>query len=312
MLKQQFLRNIGEAGSTDTDILSTFNINLGQRYQLMLSKMGDYMTQQTKTTTTVVDQQSYHYPVGVVNIESATVNFGGFTQPLDVINSQHNWDVLNSIQIQASAITQFIFPRRDDFQIWPIPQDEYTLTFNYHLRDRDLSVEDYTTGTVTVTNNSQTVTGSGTSWNNSMIGSWFSINNTSLPGQGYWYRVSDVVSTTSITLETSWEGESGAGNTYIIGQVPEIPNEGHICLVDGVTADYYAGPRKDATGATWFENKFWTGSGNNSNRGEGDPNIKAGVIGLVNLYSDRNNSRIISRRPRLSPLTYAVWGTTLT
>lgn len=310
-IQNQYLRNIGKAGSTDTTILSDLQLNLGQRYQLMLAKMGNYMTQIPKTASTVVNQQYYHYPSGIVNIETATINLGTYTAPLEVINSQHNWDILNSIQIQASAVPQFIFPRRDDFGIWPTPQGVYTINFNYHWRDRNLGVADYTTGTVTATNNSTTIVGVGTTWTSAMVGRWFVVTDTTAPGQGYWYRIAAFNSTTSLTIETSYEATTSAGVTYRIGQTPELPEEGHIILVDGATSDFYAGLMADIPNATWFNNKFWTGDGNNNSRKEGDPNIKGGLIGLMNLYADRNNTKIVNRKPRLSPLTYKVWGVTL-
>lgn len=269
------------------------------------------MTQVQKTASTVADQQFYHYPVGIVNIASATIDLGSYTAPLDVISSQHNWDVLNSIQIQASAIPQFIFPRRDDFGIWPTPQAVYTINFNYHLRDRNMNIADYTTGTVTATNNSQTITGSGTTWTEAMVGRWFIVDDPTAPGQGYWYRISAFTSTTSLTLETSYEATTVAGATYRIGQTPEIPEEGHIVLVDGVTADYYAGMRSDPQKATWFNNKFWTGDGQNGDRDIGNNKIHGGLIGLINHNTDRNREKIINRKPKLNPLTYQVWGVSL-
>lgn len=310
-IQQQFLRNIGEDGSTDVTILADLALNLGQRYQLILGNIVDYMSQIPKTASTVANQQYYHYPTGIVDIASATINLGSYTAPLDVISSQHNWDVLNSIQIQAAAIPQFIFPRRDDFGIWPTPQAAYAITFNYHLRDRNLGIADYTTGTVTLTNNSQTVTGVGTTWTTAMVGRWFVTEDPTVPGQGYWYRISGYNSATSITLETSYEGIGATGATYRIGQTPEIPEEGHISLVDGVTADYYAGLRADVEKGTWFNNKFWTGDGNNSTRDIGNSKIHAGLIGLINNYTDRNKTKIVNRRPKLNPLTYKVWGVTL-
>ena len=310
-IQNQYLRNIGKAGSTDATILADLKLNLGQRYQMMLAKLGDYMTQIPKQASTVANQQYYHYPSGIVNIETATIDLGTYTAPLEVINSQHNWDILNSIQIQASAVPQFIFPRRDDFGIWPTPQDVYTINFNYHWRDRNMGVADYTTGTVSVTNNSTTITGSGTTFTPAMVGRWFEVTDTSLNGEGYPYRVAAYNSATSLTIETSWEGTTGSSLTYRVAQAPEVPIEGQIALVDGVTADFYAGLRTDINKATWFNNKYWTGDGNNPSRKEGDPNIKGGLIGMMNLYGDRNDTKIVNRKPRLSPLTYKVWGVQL-
>jgi len=310
-LKNQFLRNVGSDGSSNTAILADFNANLGNRYQMVLAKMKDYMTQKTVTTTTVASQQYYHYPAGITNIESIVVTIGSVNYPTTVVNSQWQWDWLNSLQVQPTAIPQFIFPRRDDFGIYPKPQDAYTLTFNYHYRDRNLSVADYTTGTATVTNGSQTVaiaTGVTTA---AMANRWFQITDTTNTGEGYWYRILDVPTVASLTLETSYEGATGASLNYRIAQCPEFPDEGHIILVDGVTADFYAGVRHDITTSTWFNNKFFTGDGQNNSRDMGDNTISGGLIGLYNQYADRNGERIIDRKKKVYPFMDQNFGMTL-
>jgi hypothetical protein len=311
----QFIRNIGKSGLSGTStegakVKADFDFHLATRYQMILAKMANYMTQGTKTASTVASQQYYAYPPGVVNIEDVVVTIGSVKYPLEVINSQRQWDVLNAIQFQPSAIPQFVLPRRDDFGIWPIPQGIYTITFNYHIRDRNLSVDDYSTGTVTVANGSTTVTGTGT-FTAGMVGRWFVVTDTTSADYGYWYRVGGYTSTAIITLEQSWQGTGAAGLTYKIGQCPEIPEEGHVILVDGVTADFYAGYKDDIAQATWFSNCFWTGDGTNTSRTEGDQSIKAGLIGLMNLYSDRNDTKLIRRNPKLSPFGYKAFGTVI-
>lgn len=310
-LKNQFLRNIGKDGSTDTYLIADFNNRLAQRYQMVFSMLQDYQTAVTKTASTVASQQYYSYPLGVSKTDDVVVTVGSVKYPLTPIHSQHQWDVLNAIQIQPSAIPQFIFIRRNDFGIWPIPQDAYTITFNHFIRDRSLLVEDYTTGTVTVTNGDATITGDSTTWTAAMVGRWFEITDTTNVDYGWWYRISSFTNTTSIELENTWQGTTNATLTYRIAQTPEIPEEGHIMLSDGVTADYYAGMRSDIEKATWWNNVFWTGDGNNNNRKIGDDNIKAGVIGLVNKYSSRDESSIVNRQPKVWPPQYKVWGTTL-
>ena len=72
----------------------------------------------------------------------------------------------------------------------------------------------YDTGSVTVTNASATVTGSGTSWGSDMEGRAFRVNEHSEP-----YIVRDVNSTTSITLDRAYKGETGSGKGYAIDPV---------------------------------------------------------------------------------------------
>lgn len=303
-LQTDFLDATGNSGSTDATLLSFFTRALGNRYQLMLAELDNWVTQGQLTAATVATQQFYHNPSGIVNIETATVTVGSIKYPMTTVDSQLNWDRINETLITTTAIPQFIFPRRDDFGIWPIPQAIYTITMNYSLRDRNLTVADYTTGTVDVTKNSQAVVGHGTTFSALMIGRWFQFTN-----DGYWYRVSAVTDATDLTLETSYEGTTAAGGTYTIGQSPEIPEEGHELLVAGAAADYFMGMRGDMPKANYFNNVFYTGDGANTDR-QGR-NIVGGLIGLRKRYAERSDSKIINRMPQKRAGNTKLWATKL-
>jgi len=310
-LFSQYTRNIGQDGTSNSTLIADFNTALGNRYQMVLAKMHDYMTQKTVTSSTVATQQYYHYPQGLVNIEGCYVTIGQVKYPMSVVNSQYQWDWLNSLVVQPTAIPQFIFPRKVDFGIYPIPQSVYTITFNYHYRDRNMTVADYTTGSVTMTQGSQTVTGSGTAFTSAMINRMFIVTDTTNGGQGFGYRITGVTSGTELTIETGYEGDTQASLTYKIGQVPDFPEEGHIILVDGATADFYSGVRHDITTATWFNNKFFTGDGQNNSRKMGDSTITGGLIGLCNQYTDRNLEHIIDRNKKVHTFLDQNWSVNL-
>lgn len=301
-LKNDFLDSVGQTGSVDTNLINFFKRALSSRYQLMLAQLSNYQTRITKTATTVAAQQYYHNPVGVVQIENMTVTVGSIAYPLLSVDSQMAWDRLNELLISTSAIPQFFFAKRDEFGIWPVPQGAYLITLNYNLRDRDLTTEDYTTGTVTVTNDSPTVTGSGTTFTSAMVGRWLQIRN-----DGYWYRISGFVSSTEITLETAYEGGSGSSLNYRIGETPELPEEGHKLLSIGCTADYFAGPKGDIQKATWFNNVFWTGDGNNNDRT--GRNVQGGLMGLQQRYSSRSNSGVVYRKSATRLENDKLWAT---
>jgi len=309
-IKNAFFRKTGN-NSSNTNILDDFKLNLSQRYQLTLSKINSYVTQTSFSDTTVASTQYYPYPAGMVRVENAVITIGSFRYPLTIINAQHNWDILNAIQIQASAIPQFIYPRGRDYGIWPIPQSAYPITFNYYPRDHALLVEDETTGTISVTTGDATVTGSGTAFTAGMVGRWLQITDTSATDYGYWYKVLTHTDATHIELDTEYQGSTLTGLTYRIGQVPSIPDEGHIILVDGVVSDFYSGQRNAKDDADWYENRFWTGDGRNPSRKFGDDNVTAGLIGLENKYKDRDQGHLVNRRADLSPIPYKVFATTL-
>jgi hypothetical protein len=304
-LLSQFIRNTGIRSSDPNyaNVVADFNANLGYRYQMVLAKMANYRTQKPYTDNTIVNTQYYPYPAGIVNFETVIVTVGSISYPMTVINNQFTWDSLNSIPFQPTTFPRFVFPRLDDYGIWPIPQGVYPITFNYHFRDRNLSVADYTGGTVTVTSASAIVTGSGTTFTPAMVGRWFSVTDPTEPGQGFWYRVLSYQSATQITLYRSWQGTTGSGFTYVIGETPELPEELHIALVHGATADFFSNIKNDEATAGRWENRFWTGDPANGRREFGDSNVLGGLIGAINQYEDRNDSKLIDRKPQLGPLT---------
>ncbi len=270
-----------------------------------------YTLSAAQVITTALVSQYYPYPVSSVSIEGMYITVGSVKFPLLLEPDLYSWEKLNAIMIQASALPQFYFSRRDDFGIWPIPQTTYTGYISYHYRDRDLSVADYTSGTVTVTSGSTTITGSSTTFTAAMVGRWITITDTATPGQGYWYRVTAYTDATHISIYQPWSAATAAGVSYRIGETPELPEEIHSSLVDGATADYYSGMRKDLTTAALFENKFWSGSPSNTTRKIGTGDQLGGIIGAMNTYSNRDDSRIVDKNPKLNPLSQKIWATRL-
>lgn len=88
----------------------------------------------------------------------------------------------------------------------------------------------YNTGTVTVTQNSTTVTGSGTTFTNAMVGRQFRIGLTAPI-----YTIQQYISATEITLDSPWGGIDASAQTYSIYQCFfPVPEDFHqfICLWD--------------------------------------------------------------------------------
>lgn len=267
-------------------------------------------------STSATNSPSSPYAPGLVSVEGGFITIGSVNYPLRPLLSRWNDEQLNAIQIQASAIPQFYFVEQDSFKIWPIPQTTYTGTIYYHYRDRNLSVADYSASTVSLTQGSNLVTGSGTTFTSAMVGRWFTITDSTVQGQGYWYRISGYTDATHISLGSltgpvNWGNASCSGATYNIGETPEIPEELHSILAWGTASDFYGGMRKDPENAAMYDNLFWTGSPTNTSRKEGDSNITGGLLGAIDLYKDRDNRHLIKRKPKLSPLNYKVWATTL-
>lgn len=258
--------------------------------RLIYDKFKNYKVQKQQTASTVADQQYYHLPPDFLRLEQATLTVGDVAYPLQVVDSMENWKYLNQVDFSGMTLPQFIFPRRDDFGIWPIPQDTNTITLDYNYMLKDLVNEDYTTGTVVVTNNDATITGTSTTFTAGMVGRWFKFDN-----DGDWYRLKTFTSTTEMELESVFEGSTATTNTYVIGESPEIPSETHQYIPWAVAAAFLAGPRRDPVKAQTYQNYFFTGDFSNNSRRLKDTG--GGILGVLKEYMSRgrSNSQLIRR-----------------
>jgi len=292
-----------------SDTLTFIKKEINKTVRFMYAALKNYKTQQyPKTASTVASQTYYHYPPGVQSIESATLEVSDVYYLLTIIESQHQWDLLNQIDFSGSILPQFIFPRSRDFGIWPTPQeDDLTITLNANPIPKDMTAVDYTTGTIAVTQNDATITGTDTTFTSAMVGRWFKADD-----DGDWYKLATFTSTTSMELESVFEGSTDTSSTYIIGESPDLPEELHELIPYRVAAIYLAGPKRDPKTAQTFMNFFYTGDFGND-----DPRInkaRGGFNYFLNEYraKGRGNTPFINRRnPRISRFSSDIWGSTL-
>lgn len=80
----------------------------------------------------------------------------------------------------------------------------------------------YSTGTLTATNASATVTGSGTTWStttNAEVGEYIQLPDSK------WYKITAIASNTSLTIETTYQGSTLAGQAYVISPWGEVQGD---------------------------------------------------------------------------------------
>lgn len=296
-------------GSFTTSTVTNFiKEHLNKRYSLVTAHLRQYITQPTpRTAVTTADQQYYYMPPGIQSIEQATLTIAGVAYPLIVVNSQLDWNYINQIDFSGTTIPQFIFPRRNDFGIYPTPQtDGDTITLVGNLQDREMTADDYTTGDVDITENDQEVVGNATTFTVDMVGRWFKATD----GDNYWYRIGTFTDATHLNLETFYEGETKTSAAYLIGESPEIPEELHEILPHGAAAEFFSGPRKDFASAQAHNNYFWTGDFNNDSRRIHD--AQGGLLAAKARYATRINSGIIYHKHERIPRFDERWSTVLT
>lgn len=90
---------------------------------------------------------------------------------------------------------------------------------NYIQKYRGSTNANYTTGTISVTNGSATVTGSGTSWattTNAEANEYIQLPD------GKWYKIVSVSNDTSLTIERTYQGSTQSGQNYVISPWGEV------------------------------------------------------------------------------------------
>lgn len=201
-----------------------------------------------KTFETVASQRYYQTPEDCLKVSSIVIENSGQRYPLTEIADNDEWNLLNSTDVVGGEPLYYYLKGSDQFGIWPIPsQDGDIGTVEYEPIERDMSVStDYTAGTITVTNNSTTITGAGTTFTSNMVGR--SIKIVDPNGDGMWYKIVGFTDATTLTIENYYSGATASGQSYKIGEVADIPQEYHSNLVDFALFRYFR-MKKDAEAA---------------------------------------------------------------
>lgn len=189
-----------------------------------------------RTLTTAASTAAYTLPYDCDQVREVAVIISSKRYVPRISPSQQHWDRLNAVT-SVSDIPEWMRVFNGQLQLWPTPATAgNTINVTQKTRVIDLSSADYTTGTITTSSTTSgvtTITGSGTTWTSSMVGRWIRIATSdagaALAGDGLWYEIASVPSTTTLTLTRAYGGTtiSGASATYIIGQMPLLPEAFH-------------------------------------------------------------------------------------
>lgn len=303
----------GSGGDSESASQTFYKRRLNQKYEFVLNKLPTYLAETVRTFNTVADQQYYHYPPTIKEIESLEITVGNVKYPLLPIFSNHEWVRLNSLTFQGGAVPVYYYKRQRDFGIFPIPSSANAGTIEYTLRAAGMVRGDYTTGSVTVTENDATLEGAGgTAWStktNIDIDDWFSLTDSNGESRGDWYRVSSITDDDTLEFTSVFEEPTESGATYLIGQSPELPEDMHELLAYGALADYFGMKRQSQVKAQGYSNMFWTGEWTNASRRE--ENASGGLLNAIKMYRDRDTSQLILRKKTTGDARLKVFATTL-
>lgn len=289
------LRNLYGSITKDT---STANLTLGDQWindgQRMAIGKGTYtFMEKSFTTPTVASQQFYQLPYDYGKLIAPPKITIGNVQYVPVESPDLTyWILINTNTSVVSDIPQYYYILNNQIGFYPTPSSSgNTITLEYKRTLKDLSLADYTTGTiVSVANGGTAVVGSGTSWTAPMVGQVIRItdSDTANKGDGYWYEIS-AASATAITLTKPYGGTaiSAGSAAYTIGQIPILPENYQILPV------YFAA------------STFWDQQGDSGRSGKYLGLFNVGCEQMLAEYSGKSTTPVIDYgRPdghRLNP-----------
>lgn len=245
-----------EVSDEDSTVLTFLKRNINIGLHLLEAELGSFYTEETWSDTTVAGTFSYQAPDRFVRAKALYVTVGTRQYPVSQVFDESLWRQLQSSGNSVSNnIPQYYFVRRDTYELYPLPSENgNVITMIYESSNKDLSADDYTTGTITtLANGGVAVTGSSTAFTSAMIGRFLKINDYPI-----WYEISAVGSSTGLTLKKKYQGTSISAGTsaFTIGEFSRTPPSTHIIPVHYAIAQYYGGPKKDRVAAADFTDKY--------------------------------------------------------
>lgn len=194
----------------------------------------------------------------VSDVRCKTSNNGSVIVPLTEVQSEYEWNKLNSYPFSTSYPTHFFIRGNDEIGIYPTPSEDIEdgLMVSYEPRVRDMGIDDITftadvleNGTE-ITNPSADLVGGFKSWMTENF--WIKSNDNE---DGNWYKVAKVVTPEIMKIDNHYLGPSGNGVSFTMGQVPPYPEEYHEAAIFYAAFKFYA-MRKDTDSSAMYRTLF--------------------------------------------------------
>lgn len=189
---------------------------------VFLNGLGRKFNKEYLTTSLVKDRQYYQFPSEILRISDIRVLNGTNYYTPNLVTSEEVWNRLNTITSSGSYPTHYFVRGFNEVGLFPTPSANVTngMIVSYEPQHIDLTQDDFVTGTITVTNAAVAITHSAAGFTPQMVGRWLQVTDGT---DGKWYRIASYVSTSVLNLENYYEGISGAGRSFRIGEVMKIP-----------------------------------------------------------------------------------------
>lgn len=227
------LCSITKVATTDTNNVTLLVQFLNDSIRTMCNIRGGkwWFLETTKDVATVASQRGYAIPAKIRKLMSLYVTVGTTVYQPTPVYDNNEWNSILAADLGEDDMPRYYYVQGRTVQIAPTPASTSgTITMRGRLAVKDLSIADYTTGTIsTLANGGTAVTGSGTTFTAAMADGYrylrITDSDSALKGDGFWYPISAYTSATAITLGAPYQGTAlaAASAAYTIGQMTPIP-----------------------------------------------------------------------------------------
>lgn len=215
-----------------------------------------------RTVNTVADQDYVYIPNDMRKAITMRVVVGTGTsatiyRPVKLLDIER-WQLVLAYRLGSNQYPYFAYQQGQKILMSPIPSVTATpVVITGHRALRDLSIADYTTGTIiSIANGLTTVTGSGTTWTTSMAGRYIRIteSDTANKGDGYWYEIASVTSATVLVLVKPYQGTSisAGAAAYTLGQATYEPESYQMAPIYRALAQYWGFKENEALAKNYW------------------------------------------------------------
>lgn len=216
-------QNLYDLYTTITKDSDAANVTQGKllinNTQKQVCSMGDWTFLDDEWyNSSVTSQESYRLPHNYGRLISLYV-LNGSTKYVPIeVPSIEEFDKL-SATASNSSYPQYFTIFGDYIKFYPTAADtNWEIHLKYKKVAKEMTAADYSTGTVSVTQNTVALTGSGTTFSTAMVGRIIKLSD------GLWYPIAAYGSATTLTLAKTYEGTTISGGTYTIGDCPLVPD----------------------------------------------------------------------------------------
>lgn len=196
--------------------------------------------------------QYYQLPKDAQTPKEVRTYNGSVWVPLIEIVDEASWQRLNMTVLTGPA-THYFVRGDDEIGLYPAPAAAQLagLELVFEKRQLKLTQDDFTSGSVAITNGSNILTHSATGFTAQMVGRAFEVTDGS---DANWYKIAGFTSSSVVTLDNVYQGQTVTAATFRIGEVMDIPEEYLEGPIDYAMWRYELG--HDMTKAQTFEQNF--------------------------------------------------------